>query len=234
MIFAILDSDRIFRILSGDITRFPGAAPLPDDFRGVVGMHRDEFRDDWTIRLLSERVAAGYVQTPRGYKLDGEQFVALTQTERYREGLDEIPDGMVLEGETLRPMTRVEQVAAGKLTQAEAKASIVSEVHALREERFRNGFTHTDGYQYPLDLGAQAAFLGIDALVAKRIPVPINIVTVDNQIVPMTVDEFSAFSLAAFAAANDIVFLAREAKDRILAAETIEAAEAVAEAYKKG
>lgn len=158
----------------------------------------------------------------------------MTQTERYRQGIDPIPKGMVLEGDGLRPMTNAELVAAGLITQEEAKASLVAEVHALREERFRRGFVHTDGHRYPLDLGAQTAFLGIDALVAKSIPVPINILTVDNQVVPMTAEEFSVFSLAAFAAGNEIVFRAREAKDRVLAAETIEAAEAVAEAYREG
>lgn len=123
MIYALLDADdRIAKIMAGDPTGVPGALPLPPDFAGTVGMHRMEFDANWTIRPLSERVAAGYVPIPTGYKLDGEQFVALTQAERYRDGLDPIPSGMILDSDTLRPMTRAEMVAAGTLTQAEADA----------------------------------------------------------------------------------------------------------------
>lgn len=123
MIYALLgDDNRIAKIMAGDPTGVPGALPLPPDFTGVVGMHRLEFDDTWTVKPLSERVAAGYYQLPPGYKLDGETVVQLTQTERYRDGLDPIPSGMILDGDTLRPMTRAEMVAAGTLTQEEADA----------------------------------------------------------------------------------------------------------------
>ena len=123
MIYAVLgDDDRIAKIMAGDPTGVPGALPLPPDFTGVVGMHRLEFNDNWTVKPLSERVAAGYYQLPPGYKLDGEAIVQLTREERYRDGLDPIPEGVILDGGTLRPMTRAEMVAAGTLTQAEADA----------------------------------------------------------------------------------------------------------------
>lgn len=119
MMYAIFRDDRIEAILCGVVTA-KTAVPLPDDFRGVVGMHRDEFRDDWSLRPLSERVAAGHVQAPRGYRLDGETWVEMTQVEKYRQGVDPIPDGMILEGDDIRPMTRTERVAAGLLTQEKA------------------------------------------------------------------------------------------------------------------
>ncbi len=123
MIYALLGPDnRIAKIMGGDPTGVAGAVPLPSDFSGTVGMHRAEFDTNWTIRPLSERVAAGYYQLPPGYKLDDDTVVQLTQAERYRDGLDPIPEGMVLNGDTLRPMTRAEMVAAGTLTQAEADA----------------------------------------------------------------------------------------------------------------
>lgn len=138
MMFAIIESDRIARILSGDITKFPGAIKLPDDFQGTVGMYQGEFNDDWTIKPTSERVAGGYLKVPKGYKLDGEQFVELTQAERYQQGVDPIPDGMILDGDDIRSMTRAELVVADKLTQTEAdafdKRDVIDRLASLENE----------------------------------------------------------------------------------------------------
>lgn len=138
MMFAIIESDRITRILSGDITKFPSAVKLPDDFRGTVGMNQGEFNDDWTIKPASERAADGYLKVPEGYKLDGEQFVSLTQAERYQQGVDPIPDGMILDGDDIRPMTRAELVATDKLTQTEAdaldKRDVIDRLASLENE----------------------------------------------------------------------------------------------------
>ena len=120
MMYAIFRDDKIQSILCGRVIEGMGAVPLPDDFRGVVGMHRAEFLDDWSVRPLSERVEAGHVQAPRGWKAVGDAFIEMSQAEKYRYGVDPVPDGMVLDGEILRQMTQAEAVAAGQMTEEEA------------------------------------------------------------------------------------------------------------------
>ena len=94
--FILTKDNVITRILSGDPSGFPGSIQVPSDFAGRVGQNVGEFRDDWSLKPISERVADGYVQVPRGYKLEGESFVALNQAERYEQGIDPIPEGYEL------------------------------------------------------------------------------------------------------------------------------------------
>lgn len=157
MMYAIFRDDKIESILCGQVSEDLGAVPIPDDFRGTVGMHREEFRDDWSVRTLAERVSAGYVQPPKGWRAEGDAFVEMTQAEKYREGVEPIPDGMILDGDTLRSMTRAELVAAGQLTQAEADELTAREVRAERD-RLLSACDWTQVADAPVDRSAWAAY----------------------------------------------------------------------------
>lgn len=75
----------------------PGAIQFPNDFAGVVGMHREEFDSVWAIKPLSKRVAAELVTIPTGYKINGEDIVPLTLPEQVEEGLVTLAPSQVLD-----------------------------------------------------------------------------------------------------------------------------------------
>jgi len=73
------------------------AVEFPDGFAGVVGMHRDEFDSAWVIKPLSARVASGLVSIPSGYKLDGEDVVPMSLSEKVTAGLVIVASSQVLD-----------------------------------------------------------------------------------------------------------------------------------------
>lgn len=115
---------------------------------------------------------------------------------------------------------------------AARKASLVAEVHALREERFRQGFMYTDGHRYPLDLGAQVSYHAQFSCATLKIKAPYKAITVDNIIIERDADAYIPFALTALSIGDQIVIKTRLAKDLILNAETIESAEVAFEAYR--
>jgi hypothetical protein len=74
-----------------------GAIQFPDEFAGMVGMHRDEFESSWAIKPLSVRVAAGLIVIPQGYKLEGEEVVPMNLTEQVAAGLVKVEASQVLD-----------------------------------------------------------------------------------------------------------------------------------------
>lgn len=83
-----------------------GAIQLPDDFAGVVGMHREEFDSAWAVKPLSERVAAGLVTLPEGWKLNGEDVVPMSIAEKVDAGLVKIEGSQVLDTKHGEPFIR--------------------------------------------------------------------------------------------------------------------------------
>ena len=126
-----VDGTKISKISSVEIDE---ATPVASESMMDVGMDVREFDECWNLRPLSERVADGLIEIPRGKKLVGEAFVAMTPLERYQFSVDPVPVGMVLEGDCLRCITLAEQVTADLITQGQA-----DEVAAMakREERAR-------------------------------------------------------------------------------------------------
>lgn len=65
--------------------------PLSGNPQVQIGSHIGEYAKDWTLKPLSERVAAGYVTLKEGYVLDGDDVRQMTQEERIKEGLEQPP-----------------------------------------------------------------------------------------------------------------------------------------------
>lgn len=83
-----------------------GALQFPDDFAGVVGMHREEFDSAWNIKPLSERVAASLVTLPTGWKLKGEEVVAMDLAEQVAAGLVKVEVAQTLDTKHREPFIR--------------------------------------------------------------------------------------------------------------------------------
>jgi len=95
---------------------------VPVTFEGKKKMSMDEFNADFSIKLLSERVADGYVVLPENHKLDGEKVRPMTLKEKVAEGREEIPDTMKFAEDSedqIIPKTEAELVADGVKTQKE-------------------------------------------------------------------------------------------------------------------
>jgi hypothetical protein len=251
MMFATIEDDRIAGIFCGDISKYPGAVALPDNFQGVVGQHIGEFNPDWSIRHLSERVAerlvtlppglkvkdeeigpmtdvelieGGLAQLPEGMVIDGETIRGMEPLERIKAGIDPVPPHMVLEGDALRPKTDEELIASNVITLEDWIEYRCDMIDAEWSRRLKVGFTYSDGNTYPLDDGAQIAYHKAYTMVREvQLQAPYAR-TVDNRNIPFTPEAFIPFAVFAFKS-GDILQRARsDAKDALRACTTYEAA----------
>lgn len=117
MMYIKIIDNKIVNIYCGN--KPDGTINVPDSFIGVVGQNIAEFDENWNILPLSKRFADGYVQAPKGYKIVGEDFIEMTQIEKYQAGIESIPERMKIKNNMLVPMTNEELVAAGMMTQEE-------------------------------------------------------------------------------------------------------------------
>lgn len=133
MQWAIVNEDRIMAIQAGS-TAPEWAVILPDDHQAQVGENVKVYNGAWKVRPLSELVANGLKELPKGTKLAGEQVVPMTDIEKYRAGIEEVPKGRKLEGDELIPMSLLEQVDAGQLTKGDAYKAAAEAVRLRRNE----------------------------------------------------------------------------------------------------
>jgi hypothetical protein len=119
MQWAIVNEDRIMAIQAGS-TAPEWAVILPDDHQAQVGENVKVYTGAWKVRPLSELVAEGFKELPKGTKLDGEKIVPMTDIEKYKAGVEEIPKGMKIVDDAIVSMTTLEQVDAGQITKEEA------------------------------------------------------------------------------------------------------------------
>lgn len=70
-------------------TDFDGHAiyPVPEDANISTGIPLESYTDDWKLRPLAERVAAGLVTVAPGYTIDGETIREMTLEEKISAGL---------------------------------------------------------------------------------------------------------------------------------------------------
>lgn len=98
MLYGYIDHGHITAIECGP-TVPEDAVSFPDEFQGVVGQAQEEFNADWTLKPLSERVKAGFINLPPEYKLVGEEVLPKTFKELVADGIVEVDKRHTLEGE---------------------------------------------------------------------------------------------------------------------------------------
>lgn len=143
MIYIHIDQGRIQGIYSS--SRLPNDGrnyrEVPSWFAGRVGQAVAEFDEDWNIRPLEERLAAGLIPEAERYKAIDEELVPKSEAELIRDGIEPAPPGLKLDPDApaseprLIPMTREELVAAGQLSaEAAHRLDIADEERALLAE----------------------------------------------------------------------------------------------------
>lgn len=124
MIYQIVKNNKIIKVIDSSLpienikTKFSeyDVKTLPDLF--IVGQDINEY-DEKTknIKPLDIRVKEGYVKPPQGYKVEGDEFVAKSISERISDGEEKVAEGEVYDEKLkeIRPMTDDEKFVAGQI-----------------------------------------------------------------------------------------------------------------------
>ena len=102
--YIIIKDSKIVEHLCGSVP--DGAIAVPDGFSGTVGMDAGEFNADWSIKKLSDRIAAGFVSVPSGFKVLNEEIVPMTLQEKVDAKLVTIDAEHVLDTKHGEPFIR--------------------------------------------------------------------------------------------------------------------------------
>jgi hypothetical protein len=136
--YLVLDGTKIAAHMSGPLpTDMSNIREVPDQF-DTTGEDIREYDLNWKVLPLAQRISAGLVEVPSGWKVDGERFLPMNPAERVKAGIDLRPKGFVLDADTegnpiLRTGTVAEQVANGDMTQATADTINAVNVRAERD-----------------------------------------------------------------------------------------------------
>ena len=109
-----------------------GMREVPDNHQLLTGTKLSEYDQDYQLLPLSERVARGVVEVPEGKRLEGDEFVEMTEVEQIKAGLVEPSLGMKIKGDELVEMSIDEQVTAGQISRDEANERLAREIRDKR------------------------------------------------------------------------------------------------------
>lgn len=119
------------RIEEGVIVERVSTSALPENFEvdtkgfSYVGAKRVEFDADWNVKPLSALVAEGVVEVPVGQKLEGDEFVSMTEVELVKAGIHALPnDEKIVDGAIVKK-TMLEQYEDCSITADVYNAYIV-------------------------------------------------------------------------------------------------------------
>lgn len=143
MVYIHIEQGRIQGIYSASKLPNDGCnyRQVPQWFAGRVGQQVAEFDEDWNLRPLEERIAAGLIPEVERYKAVDEELVPKTDAELVRDGVEPAPPGLKLDPDApateprLIPMTREELVSSGQLSaDAAHRLNLADEERALLAE----------------------------------------------------------------------------------------------------
>ena len=109
-----------------------GMREVPANHQLLTGAKLSEYDQDYQLLPLSERVARGVVEVPEGKRLEGDEFVEMTEVEQIKAGLVEPSLGMKIKGDELVEMSINEQITAGQISRAEANERLAREIRDKR------------------------------------------------------------------------------------------------------
>jgi len=131
MQFIKVQDDIVTGIFAGSSV-MDGMREVPDNHQLLTGAKLSEYDQDYQLLPLSERVARGVVEVPEGKRLEGDEFVEMTEVEQIKAGLVEPPLGMKIKGDELVEMSIDEQVTAGQISRDEANDRLSREIRDKR------------------------------------------------------------------------------------------------------
>lgn len=105
-------------------SELPKGAIEVKNFSGFVGESVDFYKSDWTRKSENELIKEGLKDIPNGYKWndDETELVQMTQIEKIESGLEEMPIGYKIENNELVAMTNSEKYKEGLLTKDDYSA----------------------------------------------------------------------------------------------------------------
>lgn len=114
---------------------------------------------------------------------------------------------------------------------AAGRERLCQRISQARLSRQDNGFLHTDGVAYPINVEAQVAYMGQINAAQLGLHIQCFAHSMDNRQVEMTCEEMMALAAGVMAACEKINKEAWKAKEEIRAAETLEEAWTIYAAY---
>jgi len=131
MQFIKVQDDIVTGIFAGSSV-MDGMREVPANHQLLTGTKLSEYDQDYQLLPLSERVARGVVEVPRSKKLEGDEFVEMTEVEQIKAGLVEPSLGMKIKGDELVEMSIDEQITAGQISRDEANERLAREIRDKR------------------------------------------------------------------------------------------------------
>jgi hypothetical protein len=233
IMFIQIQDNVIAAIVDGNIRNPEAYLQVPDAFQGVVGMDLRVFDASWQVKPLAVQVAESIIVKPSGFKIVDNQFVPMSQIERYKDGVEPVPVGMVIDGDDIRNMTDFELNNAGLLDLPSWKEQQCIITRSILDERLSNGFPFQDKVIQADPVALQNANGFLTVITAGIDPLPIVWRTKDNTNITFNdADSFKAFAAQMLAFVQSQFHAEWAAKDAIRAAQDFDMAWAAYESYR--